>query len=308
MKVNVVVPTYRPGQKFNKLIEKLYSQTVVPDRIVVINTGKDKFSEFDREYAFTEKFPDVFVKHISAEEFDHGKTRNLGFSLTEEDADVVVMMTQDAIPIDDKLIEKLVSGLSEDVAVAYARQTPGDDSGLLEMVSREFNYPEKSCVKSREDIDTMGIKAFFCSDVCAAYKRDVFYKLGGFVNRAIFNEDMIFARKALMNDFKVSYVSEATVIHSHRYTNMQQLRRNFDLGVSQADNPETFADVKSESEGMRLVKAAWERLKREHRVWAFIPFSVQCFFKLLGYKLGKNYKKLPKSMVLRITTNRNYFK
>ena len=51
-------------------------------------------------------------------------------------------------------------------------------------------------MKTLEDLEGMGVKAFFCSNVCAAYRRDIYDELGGFVRRAIFNEDMIYAAGA----------------------------------------------------------------------------------------------------------------
>ena len=51
-----------------------------------------------------------------------------------------------------------------------------------------------------------------------------------------------------------AYVPDAKVIHSHNLTPMQQFHCNFDLAVSQAEHPEIFADLKSEGEGIRLVK------------------------------------------------------
>ena len=78
------------------------------------------------------------------------------------------------------------------VAVAYARQLPREDCGIIERYTRQFNYPDEGCVKSREDIPRLGIKTFFCSDVCAAYRRDLFEQLGGFESPVIFNEDMFF--------------------------------------------------------------------------------------------------------------------
>ena len=50
------------------------------------------------------------------------------------------------------------------------------------------------------------------------------------------------------------------MIHSHNYTCMQQFRRNFDLGVSQAEYPEVFQTASSESEGIRLVKKTFRYL------------------------------------------------
>ena len=44
------------------------------------------------------------------------------------------------------------------------------------------------------------------------------------------------------------------MVHSHNLTPMQQFHRNFDLAVSQAEHPEIFAELKSEGEGIRLVK------------------------------------------------------
>ena len=63
----------------------------------------------------------------------------------------------------------------------------------------------------------------------------------GFIKNAIFNEDMIFAGKAVMeDDYAIAYVADAKVIHSHNYNCTQQFKRNFDLAVSQADHPEVF--------------------------------------------------------------------
>lgn len=305
MKIDVIIPVYRPDEKFIRLIEMLSRQTIGIDKIIVINTEKSIFDSFDEKYGFSKAYPGVELFHIKKEDFDHGKTRNFGMS--KADGDIAVMMTQDAVPESFGLIGELIKNLSGNVAVSYARQLPGKDSGLLETVSREFNYPDKSLIKTEKDIEALGIKAFFCSDVCAAYRLDIFRSLGGFTNRAIFNEDMIYAHKALKNGYAVSYEAGARVIHSHKYSNMAQLHRNFDLGVSQADNPEVFMGVSSESEGKKLVKSAWKRLLSERKVLAFIPFCIQCFFKLLGFKLGKNYRSLPKKLVYRLTTNVKYF-
>ena len=64
---------------------------------------------------------------------------------------------------------------------------------------------------------------------------------GDLFQNAIFNEDMIFAGKAVMeDDYAIAYVADAKVIHSHNYNCTQQFKRNFDLAVSQADHPEVF--------------------------------------------------------------------
>ena len=102
------------------------------------------------------------------------------------------------VPADVYLVEKLVSAFEkEKVAAAYARQLPDKDCDIIERYTRSFNYPKESSVKTKADLDRLGIKTFFCSNVCAMYRRSIYEKLGGFVKHTIFNEDMIFAGKLI---------------------------------------------------------------------------------------------------------------
>ena len=154
----------------------------------------------------------------------------------------------------------------------------------------------------------MGIKTFFCSDVCAAYRVDLFHKLGGFESPVIFNEDMFFAAKAVFAGYYVKYEAEAKVIHSHNYTVRQQFHRNFDMAVSQAEHPEIFAGVPSEGEGIKLVKKTINYLIQKRKIWLIPGVILQSGCKYAGYLSGKNYRKLPRKMILWCTMNREYWK
>ena len=307
MKVDVIIPVYRPGMELFSLLERLENQTVAVQNIILMNTEEKYFEQLVYgNTMFIEKYRNIKVWHLSKREFDHGGTRHKG--VKRSDAEIFITMTQDAMPVDNTLVEKLVEGLAGNVAVAYARQLPAEDSDELERISRSFNYPENSCVKTEADLKKLGIKTFFCSNVCAAYRRDVYDELGGFIRHTIFNEDMIYAAGAVKAGYGIAYCAGARVIHSHNYTNLQQLRRNFDLGVSQADHPEIFGGVTSESEGKKLVKEAWIQLKIKRQLYRFPRFCVQCGFKYAGYLLGKHYRKLPRKWVLALTCNREYWK
>ena len=230
-------------------------------------------------------------------------------------ADIVVFMTDDAVPADEHLIEELVKAFAqrgpegEAVIMAYARQLPDKDCALAERYTRSFNYPEESCVKTKADLKRLGIKTFFASNVCCAYDREKFWFQGGFIRRTIFNEDMIFAGRAvLQDDYAVAYAAEARVIHSHNYNCRQQFKRNFDLAVSQADHPEIFNGIRSESEGIRLVKSTARFLIRQKKPWLVPGLVVKSGFKYLGYRAGKCYRLLPGWMILKCTMNREYWK
>ncbi|MCM1215891.1 MAG: glycosyltransferase [Lachnospiraceae bacterium] len=305
MKIDVIIPVYKPGEELFTLLDKLEHQTLPVQDIILMNTEKIYFERLVQGKRFEDRYPNVKVKHISKKEFDHGGTRHQGVILS--DADIFVTMTQDAVPADEHLIERLTARLSGRVAAAYARQLPMADCRETEKASRQFNYPPVSAVKSAEDLEKLGVKTFFCSNVCAAYRRDVYDALGGFIRHTIFNEDMIYAAGAVRAGYSIAYEADAEVFHSHNYTNMQQLRRNFDLGVSQADHPEIFAEIPSESEGKKLVKETYTYLKDRKKIYLFPGFCVQCCFKYMGYLLGKHYRKLPRKWILRITANREYW-
>ena len=305
--VDVIVPVYKPDEKLQKLIARLHRQSYPVQRIILINTEQSYFDSFFADTHFLEQYDDLLIRHITAEEFDHGGTRRLGVSLS--DADYFICMTDDAVPVDDKLVEELLKPLLEGkAAAAYARQLPGKDATLTERYSRYFNYPPKPMIKSAEDIPVMGIKTFFCSNVCAAYDRGVYDRTGGFEEHMIFNEDMVNARHFLDVGEKIAYVPTARVIHSHHYSNWQQLQRNFDLGVSQAQFPEVFGGISSSSEGVKMIKNMAGYLLRNGQALQIPGMIVNSGFKYMGYQLGKHYKKLPGWVIRKVTMNPNYWK
>ena len=124
-----------------------------------------------------------------------------------------------------------------------------------------------------------------------------------------FNEDMIFAGKAvLQDDYAIAYVAEARVIHSHNYGCAAQFRRNFDLAVSQADHPEVFAGIHSEGEGIRLVRQTARYLVTRRRPWLVPGLIVKSGFKYAGYRLGRCYRFLPVKLAAACSMNKEYWK
>jgi len=307
MNINVCIPAFYPDEKLAAIIEKLNIQSVNVQRICIVNTDEAGFKAEHKKACDDSKIP-VTLKHIGKEEFDHGKTRNLLASLTDPDCEIMIFMTQDAIPCDDELVSKLTEPFSDEkTGASYARQLAGDKSSLAERFTRGFNYPDEDKVKAEKDIETLGIKAFFCSNVCAAYRKSVFDSLGGFVDRAIFNEDMVYANKLIKSGYEIYYASKAKVIHTHEYNGVKQFKRNFDLAVSQKMNPDVFEGISSEAEGIKYIKAAFIYFCKNKRPFAIIPFGINCVCKYAGFRLGKKYDTLPMKKVLKYSMNPAFF-
>lgn len=302
MEVDVLIPVYRPDGKLTELLKRLKMQNYPIHRVILMNTEEKHFPT-----ELTGIWDRVEVYHLAKEEFDHGGTRDRGVRMST--ADLVLCMTQDAMPADETLIEELVKPFDDpEVWAAYARQLPNEDCREVEKYTRSFNYPEQSMVKTKEDLERLGIKTFFCSNVCAAWRREKYLELGGFVKHTIFNEDMILAGTMIKQGGKIAYCAKAKVIHSHNYSAFQQFHRNFDLAVSQTMYPEVFGGIRSESEGIKLVKKSLSYCIKIGKPWLMIQVVTQSAGKLLGYKMGQRYRSLPMWLILRCTMSPSFWR
>ncbi|MDF2942684.1 MAG: rfbN [Herbinix sp.] len=302
--VDVIIPTYHSDEKLDNLLQMLYRQTKKPNRVILLHTEEFPGAE--------QKIPEIkesniLIIPVTKKDFDHGGTRKYGASLSS--ADILMFMTQDAVPADELLLEKLLEPYDDPwVAATYARQLPTEKDDVVERYTRHFNYPKTSRVKALEDIDELGIKTFFCSNVCATYRNSIYKKMGGFVNKTIFNEDMIMAASIIRADYRIAYVAEAKVVHSHQYSYFQQFTRNFDLGVSHNQYVEVFHGLKSESEGIKLVKNTLGYLIEKKKYYLIPELIINSGFKYLGYQLGVRYDILPKNFIVRCSMNKSYWK
>lgn len=304
--LDVIIPVYKPGKEFLKLLHRLQQQEYPVHKIILMNTEQKYLDDMISPEEMKEKYPKAEVHHLKKEEFDHAGTRDQGIHYSE--APYFLLMTQDALPADRSLTARLMETIEKkETAAAYARQLPREDCNEAERFTRDFNYPAESCIKSAQDLKRLGIKTYFCSNVCAIYNRSIYDELGGFQGRAIFNEDMVYAAAAVKKGYQIAYCAEAEVIHSHNYTGKEQFHRNFDLGVSQAQHPEIFKEVPSESEGIRMVRMTAGHLKQKKRYGEILKLIYVSGCKYVGYLLGKSYKHLPRFMIRACTMSRSYW-
>ncbi len=279
--ISVIIPTLNAEKELPGLLSAIKSQKPSPYEIIVIDSGsEDKTKEICRS------FNTVRLIEIQRSEFDHGRTRDFG--LRSSHGDVVVFLTQDALPIGEEFLLNLVSPLSDGlVAVSTGRQIPKENASKMEKLVRTFNYPEESHVRSKEDLQNMGIKTFFSSDVCAAYNREIYLSLGGFEYPVLTNEDMFYAAKAINSGYKIAYAANAQVFHSHDYSLREQYIRNYAQGYEIERHRELLGEVSKESEGVKLVKFVSSKLLSHGLFLSFIRFGLDCVARYLGSAMGR---------------------
>lgn len=279
--VSVIIPTLNAGKGLNELLSALMSQNCPAEEILVVDSSSE-----DNTTEICRRFDKVHLLSISRKEFDHGKTRD--FALRRSAGDIVVFLTQDAVPADSAFLGNLIAPLLDgDVAVSVGRQLPRRDAAKMEALVRNYNYPAESSMRSADDIPELGIKAFFCSDSCAAYRRDIYLRLGGFDYPLKSNEDMFFAAKALHNGYRVAYAADACVYHSHNFTLREQYKRNFVQGYEIERHRELLGNVSLNAEGFKLVRTVTGELLKKGAIFSIARFGLDCTARWLGNRNGK---------------------
>ena len=279
MKVSVIIPTLNAGPTIGTLVSTLRSQDHTPSEIIVIDSSSadNTVSVAGESGAKTIVIP----RHA----FNHGATRNIAARRAE--GDVLVFMTQDALPMDNALIGALTAPLRHaDIAASYGRHIPRPDATPLEVFARQFNYPAHGAVKGIDEVQTLGIKTFFFSNVCSSMKKDRFLAAGMFPEGIKANEDMLIAAQFILKGFKIAYVPEARVVHSHNYSLFTQFRRYYTIGSSLKTHRWILRYALAEGEGLRFMKEQLRYVTEQHNYF-WIPYIfLESFAKYAGYRIG----------------------
>ncbi len=300
MKISIIIPTLNAQATIGNLLTAIRGQTLSPEEIIIIDSESyDNTPQIAKRYG-------ARVIRIKRVDFGHGRTRNLAASKAK--GEILVFLTQDALLATTDTLENLVGVLQQpDVAASYGRQLPRSNAMPLEKFARNFNYPDKPILKSKKHIKKLGIKTFFFSNVYSAIKKREFEEVGGFPDDAIANEDMVLAARLVLKGYKVAYVPEAEVLHSHNYNLINQLKRYFDIGVSLNRNRWILNYVSATPEGIRFLKEELEYLWKSY-AYNWIPYALlEALVKYFGFKLGLAENALPIWLKKKLSMNWHFW-
>jgi rhamnosyltransferase len=302
MRVALVILTLNAGRNAPDVTAGVQVQRRQPDVWLVLDSGSSDGTPAVFQRAGAE------VVQVDKPRFDHGATRQMAIDRLDE-LDIVVFMTQDAVLADVDALGALVACLDDPkVGVAYGRQVPRPGAGAIERHARLFNYPDVGAVHTMNDAARLGIKAAFCSNSFAAWRRSALLAVGGFPSPCILGEDMLTAARFLQAGYGVAYCADARVVHSHALTAGGEARRYFDIGVMHADNPWLLQAFGSAGgEGFRFVRSEGHYLAT-HGAFLRIPEALsRDVVKLAAYRLGRAYRLLPRNWRRRMSMNPGYW-
>lgn len=279
MTIDIICPLYQAEQYIENLHESLLKQKNVKINSVQYILTK---SADNSEKLLQEKHLDYEV--IEKKEFSHSLVREKA-AMTSE-ADIICFISQDIVIEDDCWLEKLVKPIIEKEAEAtYSRQLTKFNN--IEKYTRECNYPNISSIKSKDDISRLGLKTFFFSDASSAIRTDIFKKLNGYDNKKLpINEDMYFAYKLIMNNYKIKYCADSIVYHSHKFQ-LKELYNRYKLtGIFLKEN--TYLDkYGTNASGGGLAKYILKRAVQDKNIKVLIRYPFDMAARLIGMKVGK---------------------
>lgn len=298
----IFVPIRNPGSQWSKFLQSLDSQTICPQRVIVLDSESDDGSvQAARRRGYT-------VHPVKRSSFNHGGTRQLGLDEYAQSAEFAVFLTQDAILAHNDALTQLLAAFDDpQVAAAYGRQLPHANATPIAAHARLFNYPEMAHTFTLQDKNIKGIKTCFLSNSFAAYRLSALRQVGGFESDLILGEDMHLAARLLLARHAIRYQASARVYHSHNYSLREEMARYFDTGVFHARQSwlkRTFGGAGNE--GLKFMRSEIRHL------WMQAPGHIpqallRNLVKAVGFKLGCSSRYMPGPLNKHLSMHKGYW-
>jgi rhamnosyltransferase len=298
MTISVVIPTKDGGRELGRCLASICQQRLDDwVEIVVVDSGSaDDTVSSARAHG-------AVVIEIAPSEFTHGRARNLGAARAT--GELLVFLSQDAIPIGEAWLERLTRGLRERAALAgvYGRQVAHPSARPPEAFFLDFLYGPNARIQRAADPGELSMETTLFSNVNAAIPRWAWERFP-FAEDIVMSEDQEWSRRVLLAGFALAYEPSATVWHSHDYTLAGAFRRFFDSGVSAERSYLAGAE-----QSRRVLRSSALRYAREEVVWLarggrrrWIPYAaVYESAKLAGLVLGAHHRRLPATVKRRLS-------
>ena len=296
--VSVVIPVLNAEPYLDRLLTTILAQKPSPPDEIVLMDSMSK----DRTREIAAKFDRVRV--LPVEKFSHGGTRNDGARAAR--GEIVVLMTQDALPQNDRWLAELLKPLADPkVAATYSRQVPYPGANPMESFFLATHFPGGESVRREAGAGDLGLRSVFFSNVAAALRRDLLLQFP-FDTTLIMSEDQQVSRDLIQAGYSVVYQPESVVVHSHNYTLNVCFRRYFDSVYSLTQIFSTHGMGTSAAMGFSYLFREIAHMVRHHPLW--LPYyALYTAAKTAGTLAGHYAEKMPRSWARRMSLHRYYW-
>ncbi len=297
--VSIIIPTLNAAGYLPKLLDRIFEQSPAgPLEVILIDSNSTDASQ---KIAAGYKG----VKLVTIDNFTHGGSRNMGAGLAT--GEIVVFLTQDALPFDNDWLCSLLKPFSDkDVAAVCSRQIPYDNASPMESFFLAKRFSDKRIERNKNSISNIGYENVLFSDVSCAIRRSVLLK-HPFDETLIMSEDQQFSRDVIKAGLTVVYEPASVVIHSHKYTLWQTFKRYFD-SIYALKTIFKDQDMKSSAAmGRRYVAEELRYIACKHPVW--LPYYLMyTSVKVVATITAHFAEHLPKWLLRKISMHAYHWK
>lgn len=223
----LAIPTWNGGSLLEQVLAAVDRQPGADrlERVAIDSGSRDGTVAALRRHHF-----DVAV--IDQKDFDHGATRD---ALVERcSAEVIVLLTQDALPADEHWLPALVASYADaTVGAAYCKQLPrADCNPFIARRLREWTagkdqpiVQEPASAAEFEALQPMQrLQRCAYDNVAGSVRRSAWRAVGGFGRRP-FGEDVAFGKRLVLGGWRIVFQAKSAVIHSHNRPAKEEGRR-----------------------------------------------------------------------------------
>jgi glycosyltransferase involved in cell wall biosynthesis len=198
---SLVIRAYNESQHLPRLLEGIAHQTVRDVEVVLVDSGSsDSTVQIAEQYG-------ARVIHIPSAEFTFG--RSLNFGVREATREFVVIASAHVHPVYPDWLESLLRPFDDEkVALTYGKQRGPATAKYSEQQIYHQWYPDVS----KPDQPTA-----FCNNANAAIRRSL-WERNPYDETLTGLEDVAWGKWAKEQGYKIVYVAEAEVLHSHNET------------------------------------------------------------------------------------------
>jgi rhamnosyltransferase len=223
--LSVLLLTRNGVHDLERLLLALYDQKDIGSlEVIAVDSGST-----DGSVELLKHYP-LHLEQIPAEAFHHARTRNFAAGLAH--GEILIFLSQDAIPTSDRWLSKLISNFDDvEVGAVYGRQIPKRGSFAERQETLDTVYGVHKIVKDPTHRNGLGYSFYLFSNANSAIRRSV-WQATHFPEELKVFEDLGIAKRILDRGWKIVYEPEAAVYHSHNHSSLGLFKRYFDIGYT----------------------------------------------------------------------------